>query len=224
MKIIELINENISAHTTIAAIVNDIGNSVNRTYEALGNLAQKLADDQGSLKGYPMLAGGIGSRWYQSFYVNRLQSELYDLVKYAPNATKELTNFLKQYPESFGDVASALPDILLQVAKRINNQGLGRAAHAWIERREKHLSFVAKLRQQLKDDNDEYRAQNAPSKPKSNGPSAAGKQASAAEELVNNVLKGLPKEQASEIRAAIAKSDNKIQALQRELVKRGINI
>ena len=221
MKIKELINESISAHSTIAAITNDIGNGVNRTYEALEKLAQTVADNHGTLRPYPMLAGGVGSRWYQTFYVNRLQSELYDLVKYAPSQTKELSDFLKSYPESFGAVAASLPGILVKVAQRIKNRGLEQQASRWIARAQQHRNFMDQLRDSLKAENEKSSAKK-PSQEKA--PNVHGKQASAAEEAVNHVLKNLPKEVASEVRAAIAKSDNKLQALQRELVKRGIKL
>lgn len=53
---------------------------------------------------------------------------------------------------------------------------------------------------------------------------AASSQRSQAEDIVQQVLNSLPKNVAGEVRNAIARSDNKLLALQQELHKRGITV
>ena len=51
-----------------------------------------------------------------------------------------------------------------------------------------------------------------------------GSQMSQVEQIVSNVLASLPPKVAGEIRNAISRSGNKLQALQQELTKRGIKM
>jgi hypothetical protein len=214
--------EGTSIESTLRAVINDIGEPVTNVYDTMKFQAKKYMENHGELdRGFRMVAAGIGGRWVQSMYVGRLQNELYDLCKYNTRRTVELQQFLRgveadgelEMKRSFGSISNELPRILAKLGQHLDAPQLTKNANRWIQNKAAYEEYIANL--ELEDDYDEPAVAKSPKNP------AIGQQRSQIEDIVNDVLSKLPKKIAGDIRNAIARSPNKLQALQAELQKHG---
>jgi hypothetical protein len=186
-------------------------------------MAKRYVEKNGGLKGFNFISGGVGSRWFQTFYVNKIQSELYDLVKFNPQLTATLKNFLRGRINSVGNLAqvsgfselsNALPNILIDLGTKLNAPQLTKSAQIWIKKRDAYRRYLHDLEFGQESD---VPASTAP-------PSATGQQQQQVDNIVNDVLKSLPSSIAGDIRNAISRSPNKLTALQQELKDRNITL
>ena len=216
------VTEGTSIESTLRAVINDIGEPVTNVYDTMKFQAKKYMENHGELdRGFRMVAAGIGGRWVQSMYVGRLQNELYDLCKYNTRRTVELQQFLRgveadgelEMKRSFGNIANELPRILAKLGQHLNAPQLTKNANRWMQNKAAYEEYIANL--ELEDDYDEPAVAKSPKNP------AIGQQRSQVEDIVNDILSKLPKKIAGDIRNAIARSPNKLQALQAELKKHG---
>jgi len=214
--------EGTSIESTLRAVINDIGEPVTNVYDTMKFQAKKYMENHGELdRVFSMVAAGIGGRWVQSMYVGRLQNELYDLCKYNTRRTVELQQFLRgveadgelEMKRSFGNIANELPRILSKLGQHLNAPQLTKNANRWMQNKVAYEEYIANL--ELEDDYDEPAVAKSPKNP------AIGQQRSQVEDIVNDILSKLPKKIAGDIRNAIARSPNKLQALQAELQKHG---
>ena len=219
------ISESTSIETTIKAIVADISEPVASVYDQMKFQAKKYVERHGELdKGFNMLIAGIGGRWFQNMYFGKLQNELYDLTKYNTRHTVDLQKFLRgvevkgelETPKGFSNISSMLPEILSNIGYKIGAPALMKAANGWITRRKDYKNYIDNLKL---GDEDDYDTPIPIKQPKSK---TSGTQNSQAEEIVNNILRRLPSKVAGDIRNAISRAPNKLQALQAELQKRGV--
>lgn len=216
--------ESTSLDTTLKAITNDIGEPITNVYDTMKFQAKKYMDNHGELeRGFRMVAAGVGGRWVQSMYIDRLKNELYDLCKYNPRNTADLKEFLRgvelngelEMKRSFGSIANTLPGILIELGQRLNVPQLTKNAHRWIQNKEAYERYLSELEMEADDSHPPVKA------PKS---TAAGLQNVQIDQIVNSVLSRLPSNVQGDIRNAIARSPNKLQALQAELQKRNIKV
>ena len=216
------VTEGTSIESTLRAVINDIGEPITNVYDTMKFQAMKYMENHGELdRGFRMVAAGIGGRWVQSMYVGRLQNELYDLCKYNTRRTVELKQFLRgveadgelEMKRSFGNIANELPRILAKLGQHLNAPQLTKNASRWMQNKTAYEEYIANL--ELEDDYDEPAVAKSPKNP------AIGQQRSQVEDIVNDILSKLPKKIAGDIRNAIARSPNKLQALQAELKKHG---
>ena len=223
--LIRPINEGTSIESTLRAIINDIGEPVTNVYDTMKFQAKKYMENHGELgRGFRMVAAGVGGRWVQNMYFGRLQNELYDLCKYNTRRTVELQQFLRgveskgelDSKRSFGSIANGLPEILAKIGQHLGAQQLTKNAQRWIQNKAEYEQYIAKLEAEADNDYDEP-AQVKP--PKSN---VTGQQNVQVDQIVNSVLSKLPSKIQGDIRNAIARAPNKLQALQAELQKRGV--
>ena len=216
------LDEGPSLPSTLKSIVTN-GEPITQLYGKLKAMAKRWVDNNGSLKGFHRNAAGQSAQWFNNFYFDKLQAELYALTKQAPKYAPPLIAFLKDASEdrgrhiNFTEISRSLPPILFQIGKRMGDHNLTQFAHSWNARREEYESYLAKLEDEADIENDFDEPVVKPEKSK-----LPGQQNTQAEEIVNRVLSKLPKKIAGEIRNAIARSPNKIQALQQELTKRKI--
>jgi lysozyme len=224
-RVLNALEEGTSIESTLRAIINDIGEPITSVYDTMKFQAKKYMENHGELgRGFRMVAAGVGGRWVQNMYFGRLQNELYDLCKYNPRRTAELQDFLRgvetkgelDSKRSFGSIANGLPEILAKIGQQLNAQQLTKNAQRWIQNKAAYEQYIAKLESEADDDYDEP-AQVKP--PKS---TAVGQQNTQVDQIVNNVLSKLPSRIQGDIRNAIARAPNKLQALQAELAKRGV--
>lgn len=208
--------ESTSLPTTITALASDIGDPIQTLYQNLTRMREKFYAEHGSLKGFGFVAGNVGRRWFDSYYFNRIGRELRDLVRYAPRETRELQDFLTNIPSTF-DHIKELPEILVAVGVRLKNETLTHNARAWIRARDLFTQGRATV---VGDESKQSRSYNTPS---ADEIATNRQQMSQADQVVNDILNGLPRNMVWEIKAAIEKKPNKLQALQYELQKRGLS-
>jgi len=216
------LDEGPSLPSTLKSIATN-GEPITQLYGKLKAMAKRWVDNNGSLKGFHRNAAGQSAQWFNNFYFNKLQNDLYALVKQAPKYAPPLIAFLKDASEdrerhiNFTEISGSLPPILFQIGKRMGDESLARFAHSWKARKDEYDSYLSQLESEA-DSDDEFDMPVAkPEKSK-----MPGQQNAQAEQIVNSVLSKLPKNIAGEIRNAIARAPNKIQALHQELTKRKI--
>jgi hypothetical protein len=226
------LEESASLETTLRNIINDIGEPVTGLYDQLKFMAKKYVHDHGELdRGWKMVAQGAGARWVQSFYDGRLKNELYHLTRYNTKNTAELQQFLRgrevngklELKRSFFKIADELPAILEKIGNKLNVPQLAKNAARWQQNSHSYSNYLDSLGDtDTSDPEDENRsARRAADKDSKH---TTGKQFDQIEQIVNSVLSKLPSKIAGDIRNAIARSPNKLQALQIELQKRSIQL
>ena len=218
----QTLEEGTSIESTLRAVINDIGEPITSVYDAMKFQAKKYVDNHGELdRGFRMVAAGIGGRWVQNMYVGRLQNELYDLCRYNTRRTVELQEFLRgveidgelEMKRSFGSIANNLPRILSKLGQHLDAPQLTKNANRWMQNKAAYEEYIANL-----EADDDYEEPASVKAPKSN---VIGQQNVQVDQIVNSVLSKLPKRIQGDIRNAIARAPNKLQALQAELQKRG---
>lgn len=222
--------ESISLNTTVKAIANDIGEPITSMYATLKKMAKQYYDNNGDLKRFGLVAAGVGSRWFQQYYVNKMQTDLYDLTRQSPTHAAELKQFLRGkmikdnlvMPKSFSDLNKELPEILARMGSKMGADALKNNAKLWVHNKQDYEDFINKLVNGKggDDDGDGYGAPATVDTPSKDA--LLGKQRNHAEEIVNDVLRKLSSSVAGDIRNAIARAPNKLQALQQELQRRKI--
>jgi len=223
------LTESTSLQTTIKAITNDIGEPVTATYETLKFLAKKYIKDNGEFdRGWRMVAMGPGAAWVEKFYATKLKNELYDLLVYNKKDTVDLRDFLwGEYTDdntletkrSFNNISQALPPILAELGVKLNAPQITKNANRWIQNLNQYRELIQKLEQDSNLDSSQINSN--PSTPKSTVP---GQQNAQVEKIVNDILAKLPRNVAGEIRNIVARSSNKLQALQQELTNRNLSV
>jgi hypothetical protein len=222
MRLQEILREDISPEASVRTIVDILTTQLPSLYRQLEAMAEKYAANHGRIdKGFSFVSGGPKSRWFHSVYFKELKPALYSLLKSLPPKYKDdLADFLNKTigEGSFRNIQDDLLDILGDISTLTKNQklkgGVSAAKHA-VRNYQNHL---AQLNRDEEDDIEE------PVIKKPEEPNLARQQNAAVEEIINDALARLGGKQAGEIRNAIAKSGNKLQALQKEFEKRGITL
>ena len=213
-----VVDEGPELTSTVRAVTNDISEPVLQLYTTLKNMAKQFQASKGDLKGFQMIAAGASQRWYDNFYFNRLGKELHHLAQQSPRVASELRAFLSTLPKNFAEVSAKLPEILLQIGQKSNDRELARKAQVWINARTDYKRYLIELETGSDDDENDELVVKSPKNP------ALGQQAGQADSIVNDILRKLSGKVAGDIRNAIARAPNKLQALQTELQKRGIKV
>jgi len=218
----QVVTEGPSLPSTLKSITAN-GEPITQLYGKLKAMAKRWVDNNGSLKGFHRNAAGQSAQWFNNFYFDKLQNDLYALTKQAPKYAPPLISFLKDASESrerrinFIEISSSLPPILFKIGERIKDENLMQFARSWEARKDEYDLYLSQLESEVGGDDDFDYPGEKPEKSK-----VPGQQNAQAEQIVNNVLSNLPKNVAGEIRNAIARAPNKIQALHQELTKRNI--
>lgn len=229
LEIIQLSEDGVSYETTLRGII-EVLESIGPLYHQL-----KLAAEQhyknhspGDRDTWPVRKGSITGRWKSTFWDRNLQSYLEDLVKYKSTQCAELKKYLSALDGSdsadrmrFNNMEKLLPDVLATVGKKLKNPRLKNLAENWNKQRDRFESYRQRLKDQAEDGGPVAASKNK-KEPKTKD--KTGEQTEQAMEIINFVLGNLPDKTAHEIRKAISRSDNKLQALQLELAKRDIKL
>ena len=223
--------------STLKHIV-DNGKYITQVYDNLKQMAKKFVDNRGDLKGFAMMAGGVGSRWYNDFYFNKLQTELYALTKQAPKYAADLHEFLKGASEdrdrkiSFTEISRSLPAILYKMGQRMGNKELSHFAASWNNRRQDYEAYLDQIEAEagMDDDSGYYEPSVKPERDHT-----SGKQNAQADVLINQAIKDhIPARHQGEIRnminklpmnsrfAALEKAINKFKAVEEEAAGVGL--
>jgi hypothetical protein len=219
-----LLGEAAGIDANIKSIVST-GESIAKVYGDLKTMAEKWVYNNGQLKGFHRNAAGVGKRWYDTFYWGKMDGDLRTLLEKQPKAAQRLNDFFNIERDerghiSFNIISKSLPKILYQVGERLENEDLKRFGRAWFKRQEDYENFLSRVESEVNDEENDDVPAPAPAA-KDN---VVGRQNAAAEDIVNQILRSIDKKAAGEIRNAIAREPNKIQALQRELAKRNIKV
>jgi hypothetical protein len=223
MGIKESLEEAISPEEAVRSIVST-ADSITKVYGDLKTMAEKWVYNNGSLKGFHRNAAGVGKRWYDTFFWNKMDTDLRLLMAKNPKAAGKLRDFFNIERDdkghiSFTTIGRSLPRILNHVGEQMNNKELKRFAAEWFRKHKDYEDYLGRVEAEVNDDDDNFTP--APKQPKDN---VVGRQNAAAEDMVNQILRSIDKKAAGEIRNAIARESNKLQALQRELAKRNIKV
>ncbi len=248
------INE--SSFTLDGAITNllAVEDSILQIYKDLLPMAQKWLDnvrkrvpgdpkrfeDIPSLQNFKFLVGSRGKRWYDNFYWNKMQADLYTLLRNLSNNVNksDLRDFMDLHTSGdtkisgargghlkWGTIENNLPEILRSLGKQLKREDLYEFGNRWAQARDNFQKTLDKMEIEAKDDQDSRDRSNF-GDPKSKGNDAmlASQQRRKADELVNQIIDRLPSRVRGDIRNAIARSDNKLQALEKEIMRRGLKI
>ncbi len=216
------ITESTSVESSIKGIVA-LADSIGQTYKSMTSLAEKWYHDRGEFgPGFNMILGGRGYQWVESHYIDRMKRDLHDLAAQTPKHSAALKQFLEQtvgYDTklSFSIISSELPSILNTLGNSIGSRQLVMFAQYWIGQRDTYRKVFDKLRSSGEEPS-------APAAKQPKQPSVVGAQNAQVDSVVNNILATLPSKISGDVRNAIARSPNKLLALQSELSKRGIKL
>jgi hypothetical protein len=216
------LGEGPSLPSTLKSIATN-GEPITQLYGKLKAMAKRWVENNGSLKGFHRNAAGQSAQWFHNFYFDKLQADLYALSKQSPRYAAPLINYLKDASEdresriTFTEISRSLPPILFKMGKQMGDQSLTQFAYSWNSRREEYESYLANLETEADTDDEYDEPEVKPEKSK-----VPGQQNAQVEQIVNDILAKLPKKVAGDIRNAIARAPNKLQALQQELSKRKI--
>lgn len=248
MRINEIITEGFNLQNTIAAVSSDIGNNITDTFDALKKSADNWMGGHDSLKGWGFVSGGVETRvWWDKIWdpltnpkkgSNKpnlgLQGELYDLSKQAGKHGRILADLLNDMITDRGNfvrLSRNLPPILIAIGQDHGHENLVSRAKKWQEELrdfEKWLAEIEsagpKITTVRKGKSGEPSKIQEPQPQVKKLPSAIPGQNAAVEKIVNDILRNLPAGVAGDIRQAIAKSSNKLLALQAELSKKNIKV
>jgi hypothetical protein len=126
-------------------------------------MAKSYYDNNGDLKRFGLVAAGVGSRWFQTYYVNKMQTDLYDLTRQSPAHAAELKQFLRGkmvkdnlvMPKSFSEINKDLPEILARMGTKMGAEALAKNAKAWVYNKHDYEDFINKLLNGKGDDDDD---------------------------------------------------------------------
>lgn len=250
---------NESSFTLDGAITNllAVEDSIKQIYKDLIPMAQKWLDnvrkrdpddpkrfeDLPSLANFKFLVGSRGKRWYDNFYWDKMQGDLYTLLRNLPN------NINKEYLKDFlnistsgdadltskrgghlkwGTIEQYLPEILRGLGKNLKREDLYGFGKRWVEARDEFQRKLKEMETEAQIDQ-EARDRSNFGEPKSKGDKGgdamlAAQQRRQADEVVNQIINRLPANVRGDVRNAIARSDNKLQALEKEIMRRGLKI
>lgn len=203
--------------TTINAVATDIGNNIMQLFRQMDIMLDRLIEKNKSSDGFGFIAGSAASRWMHNNW-DRLNMELFDLARQSGAKGHALKTWLSLREKKFFDISSSLPPILTELGKKLGSTHLSNNAKAWDKA---NMELWAKF-SSSEAPKDEPVKPPAEDKPKIK--SAIPQQNVQAEQMVNAILSSLPAGVAGEIRNTIARSPNKLQALQAEITRRGINL
>lgn len=225
MRSFEFITEATELKSSIAAVNSDIGNPITQVYDAQERMARNWANTQTSMNGFQMMSAGIGARWYHQLG-RQLVGHLNDLAKQAgKNGNgRDLYKFMGTIPSKWKEIEGSVPELLLDLGKKLDNELMVRNASKWIKQREAYYDLIEELKDSFRDHGDSR--DEKPVEPKrSEKKIELGKQNAEVEKIVSSVIAKLPKDIQHTVRQAVARSaDNKLLALKQELEKRGIKL
>lgn len=214
MRLYEFINEDVSKTSSLKHIIDVLTVQLPPLYSKLTTMAENMYYNKGSLTGFNFIAGGQTANWFNTVFFDNMKPSLYNFAKHLPLKLAEQLRSVAG-TSSFAGVEGVI-HVLDKIAKETRNTELHRATNTALSSIDKYQRDCRSIA--AGDLEDEVAPVKAPKD------TTASSQNVAADSVVNDVLSRIDKNQAGEIRNAIAKSSNKLQALMAELTKRGIEV
>lgn len=217
MRLYQILTEDVSKEASIKTITDVLSTELPELYRKLSKMAENYYEGHGELgKGFRFISGGQKSQWYHETFTRHLRPSLYNLSKVA--GSDALRRYLSDSvgQASFSSIENTLLGILKDIAEKNKISVLHKGVMAAIHARDAYLDKLGDI-EASGDDYDEPKVK----EPKQ--PNAVGQQNAAVENIINDVLSRIDRRTAGEIRQAISRSGNKLQALQQELARRNLN-
>jgi len=222
MRAYEFIVEDVSDKSAVKNIVDILTTELPTLYRTLTRMAENYYDNHGELgKGFRFISGGATSKWYNGVFFNHFKPALYKLSETLP---RNLQNELREYLSSdvhgggYAQIVVKLIPLLDKIGKATNNQHISVAAKSASKLVDSYYLFL----EQLKNDDDDSEIKAKTKSAKAENP--VGQQNASVEKIINDVLSRVDKTNAGQIRNILAKTDNKLAVLQKELTNRGLTI
>lgn len=218
MRLSEILLEDVSREASLKTIADILSTELPELYRKLAKMAERYYESNGELgKGFRFVSGGQKTQWYHNVFEKYLKSSLYNLANHTKSS--ELKEYLSKAVgnTSFSSIENVLFDLLGNIAKKNKIQSLLTAVSAAIHARDAYYKKLEDLEISDADDYEEPAANTPPQ------PNPVGQQNATAEAIINDILSRIDRTNAGEIRQILARSENKLQTLQRELSRRGLN-
>jgi hypothetical protein len=224
MRINEIILESFSLTGTVRAIAGDINGTVPTMFGEMRVSLDKYIGVHKSVDKFPFVRAGIFERWKRSVYLNRLESEIKDLNNFLPK------NIDKRPPlgSKFADLRYDLPNELIQLGNILKNDDLIQAGKTWAKHCEAYFDYEQSMEAKYGDEvkknkrGDSYKEKNQVDIETQRDNII--QQRNQVDAIVNDTLSKLPKNIRGDVRNAIARSTNKLAALEAELLRRNIKL
>lgn len=228
MRLEQILAEDISQPAAIKNITDILSTELPELYRRLGKMAEQFEYNNGPIgeitatynnpKKFAFIIGSQKAQWYKSVFDTQLKSSLYALTNTLPKSLRaELNKYTDEAMSNgkFSHIENSLIPLIKRIGQTIKSDQLIAGANAAKSAMDAFNATVESLW-----NGEESGHTDEPVTQKQ--ASGIGQQNAAADQLINGVLSDLDKRVAGEIRNAIAKSGNKLAALQSELKKRGL--
>ena len=188
----------------------------------------------------------ITRKWMREVFEKSLRDDLYDLVKFYPKQTVRLKRYLTLSLEEpgmlkFNELASKMPGILKEIGENIGNKEFADKAKKWEKMHYEFIWYISGLKDEVDKEwkgsgGKEYARKNTdvmPDVEKEREEKRASRQLSGsqrnqadiiADQTISRIRQQHGKSVADSIRQEIAKSDNKLMALQKAISSRNLTI
>jgi hypothetical protein len=220
------LRENVSFESSIKIVVDILTTELPELYRRLGKMAENYSSNHGEIdKGFNFIAGGIKSTWYNDVVIKSLRPSLYNLLKHTPKQHRHLLDVFLNATIGQGSMSSIEHSLIPALGKlgvALKSQKLQQASSAAKNSVNNFYNLIERLNNEYYNsdvDGDIDSENDVPAEP-----NVIGQQNIAVDGIINDVLSRIDRRVAGEIRNAIARSDNKLAALQQELRRRGINL
>jgi len=240
MRLSEILQEDVSSEASLKNIDDILTVQLPGLYRGMKLMAEKYAnnytpkredgvyeyDPEKFMKSLTFIMGSQKAKWYQDVFFKALKPALYNFSKSLPPV---LRNRLSQslsdmvISGSMKNVEGSLIQQLDNIALVTKNARLKSAvttAKDAIREYNLHIEKMEPIAARNNAPIDSGYDDPAPPKERS----SIGSQNASVESIISDVLSRIDKKQAGDIRNAIARSANKLQALQIELNRRGIKV
>lgn len=240
MLISEIITESPAMDSDVNAVWTAIASPIQQLYNTLDELADRMYNE-GKIENFDFVSGNHKSRWVQQFVRGEARerghakqagilTNLYALAQDHPEHSQKLQKLLQDWNNKFSQLESKMPMALMELGKGIGSDSLVNHARSWQQKARALNQKVADLKErQQAEEEEEEKNRTDPAARKQSGKDPEQKamqrqQMQQAEQIMNAILSELPRKQRHEIRQAVARADQPLQALQAELSKRNISI
>lgn len=241
MRICEIIVEDVSSQASLKNIVDSLTTEIPSLYRRISMMAEKFAKtytpkrENGVYKEYDprdfyrsasFLTNSQKGSWYKDSFFKTMKPALNNFSKSLPgNLRKELDSLLSDMTinGSFNVIEGEMFPLLGKIANLTKNDKLKSAVDTAMRARDAYNASLDRAETIAADVNSDINSGYSDNSPKDKDKSSIGSQNAAVDAIINDVLNRVDKKVAGEIRNAIAKSGNKLMALQHELKRRDIN-
>ena len=232
-----LIHE-VTKQSDINTVWSTIASPIQQLYSDLDDLADRLYN-QGKMSSFDFVAGSAKSRWVEKFVKGEARERgraketgmlpsLHALVKQYPSHTEKLKSLLQNWNGKFVQLEAGLPIALIELGEGIGNQSLVNHSQAWQKKARALKNKVDDLKSREEDSTTPSPGENPDARKRSRQreqeKALRAQQRQQVEQIMTAVLAELPRSERHEIRRAVARAGNPLQALRSELEKRNLEI